>query len=29
VGSLPDTCTISAAVVNSWLLLGQHSVPIW
>ena len=29
VGSLPDTCTISAVVVDSWLLLGQHSVPIW
>ena len=29
VGSLPDTCTLSAAVVSSRLLLGQPSVPFW
>ena len=29
VGSLPDTCTLSAAVLSAWLLLGQLSVLFW
>ena len=29
VGSLPDTCTLSAAVESAWLLLGQPSVLFW
>ena len=29
VGSLPDTCTLSAAVVSAWLLLGQSTVSFW
>ena len=29
VGSLPDTCTISPALVGSWSQLGQPSVLFW
>ena len=29
VGSLPDTCTISPALVGSWSQLGQPLVLFW